>query len=116
MYINLFNVIPGTIQDKVWIEERKDINSPEELKQAIKKIFSAMKKNAGWNDVSVQLCSDSGFYVVVDRYDAESESFRTIFHERWNSEDKPVMRAQKNVMKYAEDIFKGDELSKKETA
>ena len=108
MKIRVFNQEPGLITSRVWIEEEKEIRTEDELKQCMKKLFSAMKKHGGWNDVSFQLCSESGYYVVVDRYDSESESFRTIFHERWNSEDNPVMRSQKNLMAYALDILKSD--------
>jgi len=116
MYIRLFNNVSGIINSRVFIEEEQHYYDAETLKSAMKKIFSAMKKRDGFNDVSFQICSDAGFYVVVDRWDAESESFRTTFHERWNSSDLPVMKSQKNVLGWALDFLKNDEAMKNETA
>ena len=108
MTINTYFYAAGLLHNRVFTEENVRVNNLDELKVYMKKLFSAMKKKDGYNDVSFQLCSDSGFYVVVDRYDSESESFRTIFHERFNSCDSPVMKSQKNVLAWAIDIFKTD--------
>lgn len=116
MYIRLFNNVSGIINSRIFVEEEQHYYDADILKADMKRIFSAMKKKDGFNDVSFQLCSDAGFYVVVDRWDIQSESFRTTFHERWNSSDSPVMKSQKNVLSWALDILKSDEMRKTETA
>jgi len=108
MTINAHNYVSGLLYARTFMEESRRIDSMEELKACMKKLFSAMKKKDGYNDVSFQLCSDSGFYVVIDRYDSDSESYRCTFHERFNSSDSPVMKSQKNVLSWAIDIFKCD--------
>lgn len=108
MKIRVFDYVSGYLYAREWHESEKDITSLEELKAIMRKLLSGMKKKNGFNDLSFQLIFDSGCYVVVDRYDAESESYRTTFHEKWNIEDNPVMRSQKNVMAWAVDIFKSD--------
>lgn len=108
MTINTYFYAAGLLNKRVFTEENVHVNNMDELKAYMKTLFSAMKKKQGFNDVSFQLCSEKGFYVVVDRYDSDSESFRCTFHERFNSSDTPVMKSQKNVLAWAIDIFKCD--------
>ena len=108
MTINVNYSVPGMLWAENFVDESREIESEEQLKQIMKKLFSALKKNGGFNNTSFQLCSDSGFYIVVDRYDAESDSFRATFHERFNSCDNPCMKSQKNMVKWALDVFKLD--------
>ena len=108
MKLRLFREDHGLIQTFLFIEEEKEITSVDEMKSCMKKIFSAMKKNGGYSGVSCQICSDAGYYMVIDRYDVDSEAFQTTFCEAWNSKDVPTMKSQKNILAWAIDVLNSE--------
>lgn len=108
MEIRVHNETRGIISYSVWTEESRHISDEEELRQCMKKLFSAMKKDGRLYGISFQLCSDDGFYVVVSRYDSDSEAYETTFCHSCNNRDTPIMKSQKNVLAMALDILKSD--------
>lgn len=90
----------------LFTEESETVHNLDELKRFLKVCFSSMKKE--WSSVSFRIESASGYYLVVDKYDAQANSFKVIFHERWNSEDSPTFWSQKNISSWAADVLKAD--------
>lgn len=114
MKIKLFKEERGIIQTFLFVEEEREFTDADELKAALKKIYASMKKNNGFSGVSMQIVSASGYYLVVDRWDNASESYKTTFCKAWNSKDNPVFWSQRNVTGWALEVLKADSAEKKE--
>lgn len=112
MTIKTFDFVSGYLYAQEWHECEKRISDIDDLKHIMKKLISGMKKNNGYNNLSFQIISDAGYYIAVEKYDADAEAFKTIFYERWNIKDNPTMKSAKNLTAWAIDVFKSDESEK----
>ena len=112
MKLRLFREETGIIQSFIFVEEEKEVRDIDELKSCMKKAFSAMKKKSGYSGVSFQICADAGYYMVVNRYIADAETFETTYCQAWNVKDEPTMKSQKNIMCWAVDVFKCESYEK----
>jgi hypothetical protein len=99
----------------IWTDEEEVIHSESELKKYLRILFSAMKKDV-YQRTTFRIEADAGFYMVVDRYDGQAESFRTVYHGSWNSEDVPVMFSQRNLTSWALDVWKTEEQDRESAA
>jgi len=89
-------------------EESEKVYTESALKKYLKTAFSAMKKN-DFRGVTFRIEANSGFYMVIDSYDAQSEAFKTIYHAAWNSAENPVMMSQRNITSWALDVWKTEQ-------
>lgn len=98
---HLFYRWKGVIQNFIFQEEVFEAKDEAEVKEAIGKIVSAMRKGYNPWKYSFRVEATDGSYWVVQRRegDVENNLFTCTYYPRWNWEDKTVKMNRRELTK-----------------